>query len=671
MSDPQTFPKSPRVLACVFCQQRKMRRKRRFPERELLNRLRKYEDLLRLNNVKFDPLHKTESEESLTASYGSEDEQPESEWSSCEKLQNAYEAKNIYHAMKHGLPEPTDDNDTLSDGTLPGGISVGKAWDQFDTDDHILFSSRNTAVDLSILHPEPVHIFRLWQIYLDNVNPLLKVIHSNLQQRIIEAASNILNISPALEALMFSIYCMATLSLTAEECATMCGSPKQNLLKRYQVGCQQALLKCGFLRSSDRECLTALFLYLVSVHPNTDPRSLSSLLGIAIRIAQRIGIHSEAANSQCTVFEAEMRRRLWWSLILFDSRISELSDYKTTMLAPTWDCKVPINTNDSELRVESKEPPVSGKVTESIFAVVRGELGDFIRHAPFHLDFTNPALKPVSKPREGVDDIAALEKMVEEKFLHFCDPANPLHFMTIWSTRAHLSKSRLLENFSKRPRSSSVHQPLTQAQRDATLSYALRMLESNTKVMTSPLTRGYVWFCHLHFPLPAYIHILQDLIQRRSWSKQSRQAWEVMSENYEAWFCASNTNTPPNSLVSDTLFGHFTAIILQAWEALETPDQKDMLAPPRIISSIRQKRAEVAADIQNVHDTASSGSAIDASIDDLFLSMPLPMGFGNPSPGIGMGEQDDYSGMDPRVYSHLSLGDMNQSNWASMHWGLG
>jgi hypothetical protein len=34
------------------------RRKRRFPERELLERLRKYEDLLRQNNITFDPLHK-------------------------------------------------------------------------------------------------------------------------------------------------------------------------------------------------------------------------------------------------------------------------------------------------------------------------------------------------------------------------------------------------------------------------------------------------------------------------------------------------------------------------------------------------------------------------------------------------------------------------------------
>lgn len=72
-----------RVLACVQCQQRKVKcdrkfpcencvragaqcvpaalvsrpRRRRFPERELLDRVRHYEDLLRQNNVQFEPLH--------------------------------------------------------------------------------------------------------------------------------------------------------------------------------------------------------------------------------------------------------------------------------------------------------------------------------------------------------------------------------------------------------------------------------------------------------------------------------------------------------------------------------------------------------------------------------------------------------------------------------------
>ena len=79
--EPSRASKSRRILACVLCQQRKVKcdrqfpcnncvragtqciaadtrqRRRRFPERELLERLRRYEGLLRRNNIQFEPLH--------------------------------------------------------------------------------------------------------------------------------------------------------------------------------------------------------------------------------------------------------------------------------------------------------------------------------------------------------------------------------------------------------------------------------------------------------------------------------------------------------------------------------------------------------------------------------------------------------------------------------------
>lgn len=135
------------------------------------------------------------------------------------------------------------------------------------TNDHLLFGSPVGNVDdLSAFHPTQVQIFRLWQIYLDNVNPLLKVTHTpTLQTRIIDAASDIANINPTLEALMFSIYCVSILSLTEDQCSALFGSPKKDLLMAYQSACQQALRGCYILRSGDRESLTALYLYLVSV----------------------------------------------------------------------------------------------------------------------------------------------------------------------------------------------------------------------------------------------------------------------------------------------------------------------------------------------------------------------------------------------------------------------
>lgn len=143
---------------------------------------------------------------------------------------------------------------------------MNEAWDQLHQDNDLLFlGSSNTAIDLLALHPQQMHIFKLWQIYIENIDPLLKVTHTpTMQTRILDAASRLSNISPTFEALMFGIYCVSVSGLGDDDCQTMFGRAKQSLLANYRFGCRQALQRCEALRSDDRECLTALYLYLVS-----------------------------------------------------------------------------------------------------------------------------------------------------------------------------------------------------------------------------------------------------------------------------------------------------------------------------------------------------------------------------------------------------------------------
>lgn len=152
---------------------------------------------------------------------------------------------------------------------------IKKAWDKTyenERRDPLLFGSPKTKIDLSNLHPDPGKILKLWQIYLENVNPLLKVTHTpTLQARFIDAASDIANVSPNLEALMFAVYSISTLSFSEEECTNQLATPKKDLLEIYQFGCQEALTNCRVLRTTDIDCLTGLFLYLVS-HAIPTPR---------------------------------------------------------------------------------------------------------------------------------------------------------------------------------------------------------------------------------------------------------------------------------------------------------------------------------------------------------------------------------------------------------------
>ncbi|KAJ5810452.1 uncharacterized protein N7503_002670 [Penicillium pulvis] len=694
---PTSQAKSQRTLACVNCQQRKIKcnrefpcanclkqhtqcvpasqtrpRKRRFPERELLSRLRKYEDLLRQNNVRFDPLHEDSSIKGDGIDEYSEEEQqsrPNHSSPARKRTESTSEPKNLWQAMNQGPRHPQ------SDGIREAMVRM--SWDQcFENDDHIILGSRKSSVDLATMHPEPVHIIRLWQLYLENVNPLFKVTHTpSLQGMIIEAATNITSIEPRLEALMFSIYCIAIQSLTGDICQSIFGLSKAQLLTKYQFGCQQVLLNCQFLRTDNRTCLTAFFLFLFSLHSNTNPQSLSSMLGIAIRTAQRMGIHSETYLARYSVFEAEMSRRLWWALMMFDTRVGELSGAKTSTLNPTWNCKPPLNINDSDLWAEMKEPPaVQGKATEAVFAVLRSELANYIRHSPFHLEFLNPALKPIARELPKGGDVATFEKRIEEEYLKYLDEENPLHFMAIWTMRAHLSKCHLLERYAKYF-DSLAHR--TDTESDAAVSQAFRLLECDTKILTSPLTKGYCWILQIYFPFPAYIHIIQDL-KKRPDSNHTEKAWQVMNENYGVRFNSSSGFDGP-------LFAIFARLIIEAWEALETTyKQSGTQVPcPEIVLNIKQRLADMTKDIP------TPGSEIpDDALENLLnqpMPMPIDMGMGmGPGMGMGFGNESSLSGMagqvgfpwsDPRLLTNMpgqpSMPcDFHHLNWVSMVWGL-
>jgi hypothetical protein len=167
----------------------------------------------------------------------------------------------------YGGADYDEEDDSDTSGYLLREKVVKTAWDAlYDDSDHLLFCSRNTNVDLTALHPNQIHIFKLWQVYIENFDPLLKVTHTpTLQGCIINAASDLTNIDSALEALMFSIYCVAIFSLGQEECQKQFGQPREDLLSQYQLGAREALLSCKFLRTGDRIVLTALHFYLVGL----------------------------------------------------------------------------------------------------------------------------------------------------------------------------------------------------------------------------------------------------------------------------------------------------------------------------------------------------------------------------------------------------------------------
>jgi hypothetical protein len=111
-----------------------------------------------------------------------------------------------------------------------------------------------------------------------------------------------------------------------------------------------------------------------------DPRSLFCLTGIAVRIAQRMGLNFDGTSYGLPPFEVEMRRRLWWQVHLLDLRVSELSGAGSSILNHTWTTKLPSNINDSDLFPDMREPPQDHPgATEMVFVLHRCEVTNLVQ----------------------------------------------------------------------------------------------------------------------------------------------------------------------------------------------------------------------------------------------------------------------------------------------------
>ncbi|KAI2635324.1 hypothetical protein GGS21DRAFT_515280 [Xylaria nigripes] len=435
------------------------------------------------------------------------------------------------------------------------------------------------------LHPSGIQVFQLWQIYLDNVNSLLKLTHtSTLQVLIIEASTNLAKVSRSLEALMFAIYLMAITSLTEDEVMRLFNASRSDLLAKYEHGTQQALFNAGFMRMPDLTVLQAylLYCYQIGIRQHTDPRSLFCLTGIGVRLSQRLGLQRDGAEFGFSPFEVEERRRLWWNMASFDRRIGELCGSTITAISTGGNCKLPLNINDVDLNPHAKDPPAAHTgATEMIFSLTRLEFA----RAPgsdkmkAQLSAANPqAVRNLADHRlpSFLDQFA---HHMEETYLKYCDSKIPIHYLTLLMTRANICKLRVYSGFFH----AAITAPSTlpAAENEVILTEAIRMLEYDSMIQANERLKGFLWYTKMHFPFPAYVFLLTDL-RNRTTGDLCERAWETIFGHAERRKMITITQTP--------LHLAFSTLFVKAWDAREAAEAANgrTLAPPKLISLMRQ-----------------------------------------------------------------------------------
>lgn len=155
------------------------------------------------------------------------------------------------------------DDEIASDEPTP--MPFEDAADTPDENSELVFGATESPMtNPEDLSPSPTHIVRLWQIYLDRCNPLTKIIHvPTLQPYVLEATGESPQLPKNVEALFFSIYLLATIAMSKEECEETLGMTRDKAMARFGQGVRTTLARMDFLKSHDLLTLQALVIYLV------------------------------------------------------------------------------------------------------------------------------------------------------------------------------------------------------------------------------------------------------------------------------------------------------------------------------------------------------------------------------------------------------------------------
>ncbi|EEU36122.1 uncharacterized protein NECHADRAFT_53038 [Fusarium vanettenii 77-13-4] len=219
-----------------------------------------------------------------------------------------------------------------------------------------ILSSPSLSQHPSIFHPDKPIAAELWNTYASNVESCLglRILHIPTDEvRVYSAIHNPTKAPFDDLAFCFAIYFASTMSLEEPDAPAMLILDKPRQLQLFKAA----------LRVHNRG------------------KGIWILNGLAIRIAQSLGLHRDGERLGLPPFESELRRRLWWHLITRDSRSGE--DYgleNSTGMQPQSDVKLPLNINDEDLSPDMKQlPPEKRGWTIMTFSLVYIELAKAIQ----------------------------------------------------------------------------------------------------------------------------------------------------------------------------------------------------------------------------------------------------------------------------------------------------
>jgi hypothetical protein len=413
--------------------------------------------------------------------------------------------------------------DTGSDESTPTGLLGVLAA-------HTVFGAiLGSTQSLTNQHPSYEEATKLWNTYVQNVEPLCKVLHVPTVAKMVDTVAK----QPAValksdECLLFAIYYFAVFSMSEADCLQQFKQTKNHLMSRYRTAVCQALVNASWLKTTAMPVLQAYTLFLIAMRTQIDSHTFWILTGIAIRLAQRMGLHRDGESLGLPPFEVQMRRRLFWQLLPLDGYAGQVCGTGISISPNSWDTKPPLNINDDQIFPGMMMQPQEQRgASEMIFCLSRIELSNFYTRTGVKIKEIGGTIqfKDAEEIERLIDEV---EDLIETKFLRYCDILNPLHVFTMGIVRSATNAVRLRARMPL-----LLTQTITATQRRELCTLAEKILDTNSAIHGNPSMKKFRWQMQAFFLWDALLCILLSLSEVGFYStSQLNTTWNKVAEVY-------------------------------------------------------------------------------------------------------------------------------------------
>lgn len=308
-----------------------------------------------------------------------------------------------------------------------------------------------------------------------------------------------------------------------------------------------------------------------------------------------MGYHRDGELLGLDPFETEMRRRVWWQIVIQDSKFAMMSGFSQSILPLLWDTKLPLNVNDVDIFQGSTEPVVPREgPTEMAFCLLLNEIYKFKMATDSANDAPAFEAAVLGQDLDGNDDSSALHQATFQKFRlqvrqleaklielerKYVDVnAGSVHraAMTIRPMLTNKLSEMLVPIRDQPEWGTEIFGP-----KDNLFKVVIMGNEHKVDAFERLTGTGFLWFVKLHFQLDVFAVMTGQLCQRPTGSLSDR-GWAVVERVY--------AHLPELFDMSQKQYSVQAQFTLKAWKIREKAfmQARQAIQTPQFILRLRE-----------------------------------------------------------------------------------